>query len=131
MLSQKAAQSPATAIGVFRIAHSTSPGIPRIRKASLFASTHPGSPMAIRNANPTMSTLRWLFMSARRRTWIPSAPIIPKSAMYAPPMTGLGIVAISAESFPMKLMTISRIAPVRTTHREATPVRPIRPIFSV
>ena len=34
-------------------------------------------------------------------------------------------------SFPTKLMRISRIAPVRTTHRDATPVRPISPTFSV
>ena len=51
--------------------------------------------------------------------------MIPKRAMYAPPMMGLGIVATSAPSFPIMLMMMSRTAPVRTTHREATPVRPI------
>ncbi len=51
--------------------------------------------------------------------------------MYAPPITGLGIVAMSAPIFPTKLISIRRIAPVRTTQREATPVNPIRPIFSV
>jgi len=51
--------------------------------------------------------------------------------MYAPPITGLGMVAIRAESLPSMLMAMRIMAPARTTQREATPVRPISPMFSV
>ena len=74
-----------------------------------------GRPSAMRNEKPTMSTLRWLPMSARMRFWMPSAPIVPKSVMYAPPMTGVGIVAMRAPSLPMSERQISITAPARTT----------------
>ncbi|MPN15969.1 hypothetical protein SDC9_163305 [bioreactor metagenome] len=78
-----------------------------------------------------MSTFLWLPISALIRFWIPSAPMVPKRVMYAPPITGEGIVAINAPSLPTSERIISITAPALTTCLLATPVRPMRPMFSV
>ena len=108
---------PATAIGVLSTAQIMPPAVVPSApvKSAWFGSTQPGRPSAMRNEKPTMSTLRWLPMSARMRFWMPSAPIVPKSVMYAPPMTGVGIVAMRAPSLPMSERQISITAPARTT----------------
>ncbi len=72
--SHIAAHNPATAMGVFNNAQIMPPidcmnALPvSCIKISRLLATQPGSPNAIKNANPTIKILRWLCMSALNKT---------------------------------------------------------------
>ena len=85
----------------------------------------------MKKAKPRMKRLRAEFRSTNCRFDSPTAVIIPNIVQYIPPTIGDGMVVNSPPNFPKQASTIMIAAPVCTTRRLPTRVRPIAPMFSL
>ncbi len=70
------------------------------------------------------------FMSQSIRLDRPTEAMRPKSAMNMAPTMGVGRVAKTPPTCPKNETMIMLMAPIWTTYRLATRVRPIAPMFS-